>query len=165
MLRDAVRFGGMICVALAGGCGDSTEMSEAGPQSTVAATQQTQPGPEVEPVAAPPASRSTRDGIYTVAQAERGGKVFTDACSACHSPDEWSQAAFLQRWSGQRVHSLYTWVHDEMPSDAPGSLSSQQYADVLAYIFSLNKLPTSGTELGTEDESLMDIQIDWEDGR
>jgi hypothetical protein len=46
-----------------------------------------------------------------------------------------------------------------MPDDDPGSLTGQQYADLLAYVFSLNKFPAGTTELATNTEPLKQIRF------
>ena len=46
-----------------------------------------------------------------------------------------------------------------MPADAPGTLSPAQTADVIAYIFKLNKFPTGSNELGSESAALNAMKI------
>jgi hypothetical protein len=46
-----------------------------------------------------------------------------------------------------------------MPDDDPGSLSLDEYAAVLAYIFSVYGLPSSDAELAVDQESLEAITI------
>ena len=46
-----------------------------------------------------------------------------------------------------------------MPEDEPGSLSPEDYAAVLAYIFSVYGLPSGETDLPTDRESLETITI------
>ena len=45
---------------------------------------------------------------------------------------------------------LFDFTVGNMPEDAPGSLSAQRYADVLAYVLKLNNLPPGERELPTE---------------
>ena len=47
-----------------------------------------------------------------------------------------------------------------MPATAPGSLSEQQTADILAYIFSVSKYPAGTTELDAKVEPLKQIALD-----
>jgi hypothetical protein len=47
-----------------------------------------------------------------------------------------------------------------MPQDNPGSLSRQQYTDVLAYMLSYNKFPIGKTELARETEVLKQIRYE-----
>lgn len=103
-------------------------------------------------------STSTSEGVYTAAQATRGEKVTTEVCSMCHSPKEdWTRDGFLNIWSGKPVKDLVHNLRETMPEDMPGSLSAQQYADVVAYILKLNGMPTGSSELKSDDESLSTI--------
>jgi hypothetical protein len=47
-----------------------------------------------------------------------------------------------------------------MPQNAPGSLSGQQNADILAFMLSANKFPTGTTELGTNAMLLKAIKFE-----
>ena len=84
-------------------------------------------------------ARSIQAGVYTVEQARRGEQVYRDVCSTCHLPD-WFSQSFLQSWSGNTVAALFELIRTTMPEDRPGALKRQQYVDMLAYIFELNKL-------------------------
>ena len=125
-------------------------------------TQQAAPAPEPVPQ---PASRAdepnTMDGVYTVAQAERGRQVFNRICAECHLTADWTQQAFLDRWEELSVFRLWYWIYERMPHGNPGSLSREQVTDALTYIFQLNGLPPGGTELGTDDDSIDDYWIIW----
>jgi cytochrome c5 len=55
-----------------------------------------------------PAPRSASDGIYTEAQAARGGEFYVDHCTSCHGDALVGQTAspltgdeFMSRWSGK----------------------------------------------------------------
>lgn len=165
MPRNVLLLAPLLATALIGGCGSGSGAPDPDPVPPAAAPQEAHPVPDAGPIDARTASRSTRDGVYTVAQAERGAQRFTTACSACHAPDEWSQPLFRGKWSGQSVHRLHSWIRDEMPSDAPGSLTPREYAEVVAFIFRHNGLPAGGAELPAEEPALADIRIDWDAGR
>ncbi len=102
--------------------------------------------------------QSTLDGVYTVEQARRGEKVAKDVCSACHLRD-WFTEILIQSWAGAPLSMLYELMATTMPQDSPGGLTPQQYADVLAYIFELNELPTGQKELSANKEALGIILI------
>jgi alcohol dehydrogenase (cytochrome c) len=46
-----------------------------------------------------------------------------------------------------------------MPADAPDSLKPQEYADVVAYLFSVNKFPAGEKELAVDEAALASIKI------
>ena len=101
------------------------------------------------------------DGVYTVAQAERGLQVFNRICAECHLAEDWTQEAFLGRWEELSVFRLWYWIYERMPHGNPGSLTREQVTDALTYIFQLNGLPPGNAELGTDDDSIDDYWIIW----
>jgi mono/diheme cytochrome c family protein len=158
MLRRFLTLGALASLATAA-CQSGTAEPTAGPQPTPAASA------EPAAAAAAPGIRSTREGIYTVAQAARGEEVFQAVCSECHEPADYTQTAFLNRWAGEPVYQLFYQIHNTMPYGAPSSLTRQQYTDLLAYIFQLNNLPAGAEELGSDDDSLDSFDIEWGEGR
>ncbi|MDX1494320.1 MAG: cytochrome c [Longimicrobiales bacterium] len=121
------------------------------------------PAPEPEPEAAaePSADPTTADGIFTVAQAERGQELFRTVCSECHDASDWTETGFKNRWEDQSVFQLWYYINDRMPYDDPWSLTRQQVTDVLTYILQLNDLPAGDSELATDDDSIDDYWIAW----
>lgn len=110
------------------------------------------PAPEAAPeVAAAPAG----EAFYTAAQADEGELLFRDFCSGCHSSGEFTGAGFLGSWGGRTAHDLFGFISQNMPEDAPGMLEPQEYADVIAYFFELNELPSGDARL-TPDEALLE---------
>ena len=103
---------------------------------------------------------STRDGVYTQAQAQRGEQLLRDVCSACHM-DDWFKGPFLQGWSGATVGMLYERIRTTMPQDRPSGLENREYADILAYIFELNGIPAGEEELASRKSELDRILIHW----
>ena len=47
-----------------------------------------------------------------------------------------------------------------MPEDRPGTLTRQQYADILAYVFKLNGYPAGNSELSGTDEEMKAFRIE-----
>jgi mono/diheme cytochrome c family protein len=107
-----------------------------------------------------PASRSTRDGVYSVAQAERGEKTYKAKCGTCHMPDQYSGYVFMQSWTGQTIFALYTNLRTTMPKDNPGSMKPQEYADVIAYLLKINRLPSGDADLKGAKPAMQDVVIE-----
>lgn len=128
------------------------------PAPEAAPAPQPRPEPEVEAREDP----TTADGIFTVAQAERGQQLFRGVCSECHDQEDWTEVGFRNRWQDQSVFQLWYYINDRMPYDDPWSLSRQQVTDVLTYILQLNDLPAGDAELATDDDSIDDYWIVWE---
>jgi mono/diheme cytochrome c family protein len=101
-------------------------------------------------------------GIYTEDQAKRGAPLYAQRCAACHGADltggemapALADSQFKSNWNGLSVGDLFERIRVSMPQDNPGSLSRQQYADIIAFIFSKGEFPAGKTELSTKTEEL-----------
>jgi mono/diheme cytochrome c family protein len=106
------------------------------------------------------------DGVYTEAQAKRGEAIYVERCSHCHGPTllgidaagPLTGSTFNGNWNGVPLGDMLDRVRTSMPLDNPESLSRQQTADVLSFIFSVNKFPAGKTELPRQAEMLNLIQ-------
>jgi S-disulfanyl-L-cysteine oxidoreductase SoxD len=98
-------------------------------------------------------------GVYTEAQAGRGQKAFASQCARCHEPTRFTDG-FMEAWTGETALALFDTIRTTMPEDNPKSLRPQQYADVLAYILSLNRYPAGTAELAATAAALKIIRID-----
>lgn len=102
---------------------------------------------------------SVHDGVYSEEQAERGESTYESVCSYCHATSQFSGSSFIRAWSGASLAQFFGLISGTMPYDAPGSLSQQEYADVIAYILSLNDLPAGSQDLPANMQALRDIEI------
>ena len=116
----------------------------------------------------PEPDRSVLQGVYTEEQRRRGQGVYADACASCHAaaltgaevvpalvgPD------FLGRWTGATAGELFERIRSTMPQTSPGSLSPQQYADIVALIFNKNRFPAGRTPLPGDYAALRMIRIE-----
>src|SRR5262245_45591973 len=111
---------------------------------------------------------SVMDGVYTAAQAKRGEKVYTDTCGVCHGPKlggtdtggpTLTGPDFVNGWKDMSLGALLNKINMDMPSNAPGTLEPQQYADSLAYVLSVNKYPAGMTELPTDPSALKAVKM------
>ncbi len=98
-------------------------------------------------------------GAYTTAQAERGLTVFKKVCSECHEPQDFTNADFHGEWNGRSLFDLYENVRTTMPDETPGTLTQQQYEDVLAYMLQLNKAPAGANEFRADSASAKAILL------
>src|SRR5256885_12799912 len=98
---------------------------------------------------------SVWDGIYTIEQAARGASAYADHCAECHgaSLDGTGEAPalagpeFLSHYDGRTVGNLFDRTRNTMPNNAPGTLSRNDYADILAFILKFNGFPAGDKEL------------------
>jgi S-disulfanyl-L-cysteine oxidoreductase SoxD len=113
------------------------------------------------------APASVLDGIYTTAQADRGKEVFTMSCAGCHgdkleggaSGPTLSGPDFTSGYKDGSAGALLNKISQDMPSNAPGSLEAQQYADVFAYVLSVNKYPAGQTEAPKDPAALKTVKM------
>lgn len=93
-------------------------------------------------------------GVYRAEQAARGRETFRGTCAACHAVAEFRGTDFAWRWRRQTAWDLYDRIATTMPLTDPGGLPAQTYADVVAYILSLNDYPAGTADL-TVSEPMM----------
>jgi mono/diheme cytochrome c family protein len=121
--------------------------------------------------AAPPVSKSvssTLDGVFTEAQAKRGQTVFVETCAHCHGnaleggeeAPPLVGAAFIANWNGSTVGDLVERTRRSMPDGNPGTLSREQYTDVITFVLSSNRYPAGKAELPLESEKQKLIKIE-----
>ena len=107
------------------------------------------------------------DGVFTQAQAERGRDTYQRTCSSCHKADLLGESAapplagpeFNQRWAGQSLDDLLTTIRRSMPQEAPDSLGTAAYADIVSFLLSVNGSPAGQNEMPLESEALKQIQF------
>lgn len=92
--------------------------------------------------------------IYTAAQATAGAAVFSQNCAVCHGAALEGEAgptlvgqSFASAASSYTVGAIFGEIAEQMPAGAPGSLTHDQYADVMAYILSKNGYPAGSVAL------------------
>ena len=107
------------------------------------------------PDAAPPAPTVA---FYTAEQATRGQRVFTAVCSTCHGRNEFTGPVFGFTWMADSVGDLFEHISTEMPQDDPGSLSTDEYVAVVAYLLRLNGRAAGERELPADPGQLATLR-------
>ena len=102
---------------------------------------------------------TTRTAVYTQPQAMRGRDVYVAYCKQCHTPESHTGKVFHATWNGRRLWDLYAFVRDRMPKTEPGSLSDEEYADVVAYLLKMNQMPSGKYEMPSDSARLASIRI------
>jgi hypothetical protein len=108
------------------------------------------------------------DGVYTAEQAERGATFYSEGCAECHGEglqgDDMSPALagadFLWDWNGMTVGDLFQRLVISMPEDDPKRLTTQQKADVVAFMLRENGIPAGQVELPNTAKDLESIWIE-----
>jgi len=116
-----------------------------------------------------PSPRSIWDGVYTEKQAQRGDDLYGRKCASCHGDDLGGDIVehpalaggdFMWKWNGSTLAPLFERIHRDMPINNAGSLTRDQSADLLAYILSMNRLPSSQRALPSDPVSLAQIRME-----
>ena len=66
---------------------------------------------------------------------------------------------FMSGWNDLSVGDLFERLRITMPADKPGSVSAQDNADIVAFLFSKNGFPAGAAELPPQAEVLKGIKI------
>jgi quinoprotein glucose dehydrogenase len=115
------------------------------------------------------ATSSVWDGVYSEEQARRGEALYGEKCASCHLDDltgyEYAPPLtidyFVGDWgmAAHTVAEVFEKIRKTMPKEAPGSLTESVSADVLAYIFHANHLPSGPAALSSDRAVLARIRI------
>lgn len=113
------------------------------------------------------ASKEVSDGVYTNRQADRGKDVFSSSCAMCHGASlsgggapPLAGSAFLTKYKDKTLSDLFGVIKTRMPASKPGSLTSQQVSDTIAYILQVNKFKNGNSLLPPDATALKDIAFD-----
>ena len=92
--------------------------------------------------------------LYTAAQAQSGAAKYSDNCAQCHGPTLEGQSGpalkgplFASVKTGFSVGDILTFMAINMPATQPGSLSHDDYTDIMAYVLSQNGFPAGSAAL------------------
>jgi len=107
-------------------------------------------------------------GVYTEEQAARGEAIYKEQCAACHGDNLEGSGPmpplagmdFLANWKGKTLGDLFEKTQTTMPATAPGTLTPDQTADVLAYVLKSSKYATGSAPLANKMDALLTIQLD-----
>ena len=104
--------------------------------------------------------RSTKLGVYSREQWMRGRDVYAGLCAGCHQAVTHVGPQFSTSWAGKKLSDLFGFLRERMPKNDPGSLSEQEYVDVMSYMLRLNGMPAGVDELPADSVALTKIRID-----
>jgi cytochrome c len=118
----------------------------------------------------PDVPKSVWAGIYSPEQARRGDTIYFERCVDCHaedlsgaSPYQASPSvagnAFKMRWKDKELDELFTKIRRDMPRDKPGTLTTEEALDVMAFILQANEYPEGTTPLTDDVGRLREIRM------
>jgi cytochrome c len=128
-----------------------------------AAADAEEPAGEEEPADADPeAEAAVRERWFSEAQVQRGRELYQVGCTRCHGgalqgigvAPSLAGDNFMERWDGESVADLFWVVHQLMPLDDQGTLSSAAAAALVAYILAQNGFEAGVIELPQHEARL-----------
>jgi mono/diheme cytochrome c family protein len=108
----------------------------------------------------PNGQRSTSEGVYNREQWQRGRDLYAGLCASCHPAVTHVGPIFTKSWAGKKLSDLFGYLRERMPKNEPGSLTDQEYVDVMSYMLRLNGMPAGNHELPADSAALTKVRID-----
>ncbi len=96
-------------------------------------------------------------GAFSADQVARGETTFANNCSECHLSDLSGRAgpplkgdAFVDRWRGKPVESLFEKIKTTMPADWRTQLNESRTLDLVAFLLQQNGFASGDRALSVE---------------
>jgi len=113
------------------------------------------------------AKKTTWDGVFTAAQADRGKANFlAGRCGGCHKLDLTGDRGpalkgddFLAHWDNGSVVTLFDKIRETMPPNAANETTDDAKIDIVAYLLQENGFPAGRNELRADADSLGIVDI------
>lgn len=103
-------------------------------------------------------AQAQSEALYTDAQAQMGVDPYEDKCAMCHGANMEGQSGPTLLGSTFTTHyptvgDLMQFIVKNMPKDNPGTLSHDDYVNILAFILLKNGWPSGAHALTFDDAS------------
>lgn len=110
----------------------------------------------------------TRSSIaaYTTGQAEAGAQLYAQRCAMCHgqrlegtyeTPE--LTGKFIANWGNRPISDLFDYLGRAMPQYAPGTLTPEEDARIVAFLLSANGLPAGAAALPADSTALKGMRM------
>lgn len=109
-----------------------------------------------------------QSSVFADAQAQRGQNLYEKRCASCHgaqlsggSSVPLAGRRFMEKWGqgNHNVDELYFITRTQMPYGAAGTMTNQQYIDVVAYLLKANGYKAGDRPLPMDAAALKKIII------
>ena len=121
------------------------------------------------PTQAPQAAAQQQGTIpLTSDQVQKGRVVYDANCASCHGPSlsdgvagSLTGRAFQTRWTGQSPVGLRDYLRQQMPPGQPGSLTNEQYRNLVALLLNENGYAPGEVVFRTDDEMVASMSMQF----
>ncbi|WP_164857196.1 c-type cytochrome [Sphingomonas crocodyli] len=111
--------------------------------------------------------KTSAQGIYTEAQAAEGAELYQGSCAACHGVALGGSmetpplnGKWVANWAGKPMSHVVDYISHAMPLYAPGSLSPEDNAKIVAYLLKANAMPAGSVALPSDPAALDKLRFD-----
>lgn len=147
---------------------DARSRVAAAQRATRAATPSVACASKAATTAAAPAAGGKAAALYADTQATAGQQAYADHCALCHGKQLEGMAGpglkskfFLPEDPSHSLGDVFTIVSDNMPATEPGSLSKQQYVQIMAFLLKENGYPAGPTELTFDSAKASTVKLKY----
>jgi mono/diheme cytochrome c family protein len=112
-----------------------------------------------------PPARTTVPG-YTESQAEEGSQLYAQRCAMCHGlrlegtyETPGLTGKFIANWGNRPLSDLFDYLGHAMPQFAPGTLTPEEDARIVAFIMKQNGVPAGPGPLPADSTALRGMRI------
>ncbi len=113
------------------------------------------------------AKKTTWDGVFTAAQADRGKQNFlAGRCGGCHKLDLTGDRGpalkgddFIAHWENGSLATLFDKIRETMPPNGAADVTDDAKVDIVAYLLQQNGFPAGQKELRTDTDGLGIIDL------
>jgi mono/diheme cytochrome c family protein len=104
---------------------------------------------------------------YTAEQAEAGAQLYAQRCAMCHGralegtyETPGLTGKFIANWGRRPLSDLYDYLGRAMPQFAPGSLTHEENARLVAFLLKANGAPAGAAPLPADSAALRKLVLE-----
>lgn len=116
-------------------------------------------------IGALPPARSASPA-YTAAQADAGGQIYAQRCAMCHGlrlegtyETPGLTGKFIANWGNRPLGDLFDYLARAMPQFAPGTLTPEEDARIVAFLLKENGVPAGTIALPADSAALRGVRM------
>ena len=122
----------------------------------------------VDPAAQAEIDAQSSPVTVTAAQAQKGRAIYDLHCVSCHGPSLGDGMArpltgrdFKARWFGHSAAGLRDYIRRQMPPGLAGTLSNDEYTELVALLLKANGIVPGNAPLPSDDQALAEMRMQF----